>query len=167
MGKDPEKPDVPAPGGGVMLAPGLTVPEAVLRWQYSRSGGPGGQNVNKVSTRAELRLAVEDLPISGRALGRLRELAGRRIVGTETAVEESTGLVRERGGDLVIVSESERSQSGNRSECLRRVRELLVRAMAEPKVRRKTRPSRASRERRLESKSRRSEIKRSRGRVDG
>lgn len=158
----------PQPGpGGVNLAPGVTVPESVVRWQYSRSGGPGGQNVNKVSTKAELRIAVDDLPISARVRARLRELAGRRIVGTETVIDELTGRAHERAGELVITSESERSQGGNRAGCLARLRELLVQAAAVPKVRRKTRPSRASKERRLESKARRSDIKRGRGRVDG
>lgn len=156
-------PNEPAPAGGVAVAPGVTVPEGSLRWQYSRSGGPGGQNVNKVSTKAELRVAVDSLPISARVRRRLRDLAGRRIAGAETVVDELTGQAHERGGELIITSESERSQSGNKAECLARLRELLVQAAAVPKARRKTKPSKASKQRRLDEKKRRGEIKRGRG----
>ncbi len=156
-------PTDPAPAGGVAVAPGVSVPEGVLRWQYSRSGGPGGQNVNKVSTKAELRIAVDALPISARVRRRLRELAGRRIAGAETVIDDLTGQPRERGGELIIISESERSQSGNKAECLTRLRELLVQAAAIPKVRRKTKPSKASKQRRLDEKKRRGDIKRGRG----
>lgn len=159
----PGPPD-PAPTRGVAIAPGISVPEGLLQWQYSRSGGPGGQNVNKVSTKAELRIAVDALPLSPRVRRRLRELAGRRIAGSETVIDELTGQSRERGGELILTSESERSQSGNRAECLARLRELLVQAMAVPKVRRKTKPSKASKQRRLDEKKRRGDIKRGRGR---
>ena len=145
------------PTGGVSIAPGVRVPEGMLRFSFARSGGPGGQNVNKVATKAELRIAVEDLPISGRAKRRLRGLAGRRIVG---AAADAAGF--ESGGDLVLDSESHRSQSQNKAECLEKLRELLVAAMAEPKVRRKTRPTRGSKERRIEAKKQRGEIKRAR-----
>lgn len=162
------KPDSSAAArpGGVEIAPGVAVPESVLQWQFSRSGGPGGQNVNKVSTKAELRLGVEALPVSGRVKRRLRELAGRRIVGAETFTDPVTGTSHERGGELILTSESERSQSGNKAECLSRLRELLVQAMAVPKVRRKTKPSKASKARRVDEKKRRGEIKKGRGRVD-
>lgn len=152
--------DTPNPGG-LSIAPGVVVPEGLLRWQYSRSGGPGGQNVNKVSTKAELRIGVDELPISNRARRRLRELAGRRIAGSQTVVDEQ-GQPHERGGELILTSETERSQSGNRSECLARLRELLVEAMHVPKVRRKTKPSKASQRRRVEGKKIRGEIKRRR-----
>lgn len=152
----------PAPGG-VMIAPGVTVPGGVLRWAFSRSAGPGGQNVNKLSTKAELRVDVEDLPISGRARARLRGLAGRRILGVQTFTDEE-GRPRERGGELLLTAETERSQSANKQECLDKLRDLIVRAMVEPKVRRKTKPTRASKERRLEGKKRRGDIKRGRQR---
>ncbi len=155
-------PHPPSASGGLALAPGVTVPEGLLRWQYSRSGGPGGQNVNKVSTKAELRIGVDELPISQRARRRLRELAGRRIAGSQTVTDEF-GVTHEVGGELIITSETERSQSGNRHECLARLRELLVQAMHVPKVRRKTKPSRASKARRVDEKKRRGDIKRSRG----
>ncbi len=147
-----------------MLAPGVTVAGAMVRWAFSRSAGPGGQNVNKLSTKAELRIGIDDLPISGRAKARLRTLAGRRVINVE-AFNDEEGRPRERGGELILTSESERSQSGNKSECLDKLRALIVQAMAEPKVRRKTKPSRASKERRIDGKKRRGEIKR--GRKDG
>jgi len=162
MSHRPEPSSSSTPPGGVPLAPGVVLPEALIAWQFSRSGGPGGQNVNKVSSKAELRIAVEALPLSGRVKKRLRDLAGRRIVAAETVLDEF-GAHHERGGELVIVSETERSQSGNKAECMSRLRELLVEAMAAPKVRRKTKPSRASKARRVDVKKQRGQIKRGRG----
>jgi ribosome-associated protein len=133
------------PAGGIELAPGVRAPDSSLRWQYARSSGPGGQNVNKVNTKAELWLPVGAIVgLSERALGRLRSLAGKRLLAT---------------GELHIASDTERTQEGNRTAVLERLRELLVAAMREPKVRRKTKPSRGARERRLQSKKRRSVIK--------
>lgn len=154
------------PLGGVPLAPGVVVAAPVVRWAFSRSAGPGGQNVNKLSTKAELRISLDDLPISHRARQRLRTLAGRRIIGTETWIDEE-GRERLRGGEIVLTSETERSQSRNKDECLAKLRELLVQALAEPKVRRKTRPTKASKERRLDGKKRRGEIKRRRSKRPG
>lgn len=146
---------------GLALAPGVVVGASAVRWAFSRSAGPGGQNVNKLSTKAELRIDVEAIPISGRARARLRNLAGRRIIGAEMFVDDQ-GRERVRGGELVLTAETDRSQSGNRQACLAKLRGLLVQAIAEPKVRRKTKPTLASRERRLEGKKRRSDIKRGR-----
>lgn len=125
----------------------MTSPD-VVKFSFSRSGGPGGQNVNKVSTKAELRVKLADLPIPGRVKTRLATLAGRRV---------------NDEGELVLVSEAERSQSGNRAECMAKLRELLVQALAEPKIRRKTKPSRGSKERRIREKKSRGDIKRGRG----
>ena len=135
----------PPSSDGLELAPGVTAPASAVRWQFARSSGPGGQNVNKVNTKAELWVPVEAIVgLSGRAVGRLRGLAGRRL----TAADE-----------IHISSDTERSQDSNRSAALQRLRELIIQAMHEPKPRRKTRPTKASRQRRLESKRRRSEIK--------
>jgi ribosome-associated protein len=134
--------------GGVELAPRVTAPASSLRWQYARSSGPGGQNVNKVNTKAELWVPIGALAgMTGRAVDRLRTLAGKRL----TIADE-----------LHISSDTERTQEGNRAAVLERLRELLVTAMHEPKPRRKSKPSRAARQRRLDSKRRRSEIKASR-----
>ncbi len=149
-------------GAGVEIAPGVRIAPGLLRFAFARSSGPGGQNVNKLETKAELRVGIEDLPIPGRAKSRLRAAAGDRIVAAESYMGED-GRTHVRGGDLVLTAQEHRSQSQNKSACLEKLRELLVRAMVEPKVRRKTRPSRGSIERRIESKKRRSDIKRGRG----
>ncbi len=137
----------PAPLGGVEVAPGVRVGADVLRFSFSRSAGPGGQNVNKLSTKAELRVRLIDLPIPHRALVRLRASAGSRVT---------------EAGELILVAQSERSQHANRENCLEKLRELVVRAMVEPKVRRKTKPSRGSVERRIREKKSRSKIKKDR-----
>jgi ribosome-associated protein len=132
---------------GIEIAPGVRIAEDVLRFSYSSSSGPGGQNVNKRATKAELRVALAAIPAPARAVERLARLAARRL---------------NDEGDIVITSDEHRSQGQNRSECLERLRELIVAALAEPKIRRKTRPSRGSVERRLAEKSRHSERKRAR-----
>ena len=132
-------------GDGLELAPGVTAPSSSVRWNFARSSGPGGQNVNKVNTKAELWIAVQAIVgLSSRAVGRLRGLAGRRL----TIADE-----------IHIAADTERTQEANRAAALQRLRELLIEAMHEPKPRRKTRPSRAARQRRLDSKRRRSETK--------
>ncbi len=151
--------------GGIAIAPGIRVPDAAVRFSFSRASGPGGQNVNKVSTRAELRIEVESIPIPARVMARLRRLAGSRIVGEHTVTESTPdGHTREviRGGELVIASGEHRSQSQNKSECLQRLRELLIEALHEPKHRRATRPTRGSVERRITEKKSRAQTKRRR-----
>ncbi len=159
--------DTTEPGnpGGVAIAPGVRIPDSALRFSFSRASGPGGQNVNKVSTRAELRIHLDAIPLPPRAKARLRSLAGSRIVGTQTVTEElEDGRTREvlRGGEISLASGEHRSQSQNKSECLDRLRELLVAAMHEPKHRRATRPTRGSVERRITEKKSRGETKKRR-----
>lgn len=137
--------------GTLELAPGVLVPAAKVMLRFTRSSGPGGQNVNKLSTRAELRISLTDLPLKAAARARLAGLCGSRLTAD---------------GQIVITAQSERSQQGNRAECFERLRDLLLRAMVEPKVRRPTRPTRGSVKRRLESKRARSDLKRGR-RGDG
>lgn len=154
-----------ARGGGIPIAPGIRIPDAALRFSFSRASGPGGQNVNKVSTRAELRIDVEAIPINSRIRGRLRRIAGSRIVGSQLVTETlSDGRTREvtRGGELIIASGEHRSQSQNKSECMDRLRELLVEALSEPKPRRATRPTRGSVERRITEKKQRAQTKKRR-----
>jgi ribosome-associated protein len=133
------------PDSSISLAPGVAVPESALRFQYSRSSGPGGQNVNKVNTRAQLWVPVVAIVgLRESAIARLRQFAGSRW----TAANE-----------LHLVAETERTQEGNRTAVLDRLRLLIQQAVKEPKRRKKTKPSRGARERRLQSKKRRSQIK--------
>jgi ribosome-associated protein len=127
------------------ILPGVRIPDSAMRFQFARSGGPGGQNVNKLNTKAELWVPLTSITgLSERAVERLKAIAGRRLT---------------IAGEIHITSETERTQEGNRTAVLDRLRALLAAAAHEPKKRRKTKPSKASKRRRLESKRRKSEIK--------
>ena|SRR5687768_4603074 len=129
----------------IELAPGVFAPDDAVRLQFARSGGPGGQNVNKLNSKAELWVRLTAMRgLSHGALARLRHLAGKRVTAE---------------GEIHLSSETERGQEGNRAAVMDRLREMIVRAKVEPKVRRKTKPSRAAKARRLEQKKRRGEIK--------
>lgn len=137
------KPAVPM--NTVELAPGVAVPEASLKLRFVRGRGPGGQNVNKLSTACELRLSLASLSmLDERALARLRTLAGSRLTDND---------------ELLLFADEFRSQEQNRRAAIERLSLLVRMARVEPKRRRKTRPSRASQERRLESKRRRGQVK--------
>jgi ribosome-associated protein len=119
-----------------------------LRFGFSRSSGPGGQNVNKVNTKTELRVNLAALHgISDRALARLRTLAGRRLMDD---------------GDMLFTADTERTQESNRRACLEKLRDLISQALVEPKKRKKSKPSKAAKRRRLEGKKRQGEKKKSR-----
>jgi ribosome-associated protein len=136
--------------GGIEVAPGVFVAGEAMRWQFSRSGGPGGQNVNKLNTKAELWIGINSfVGLSGDALARLRNLAGRRLT---------------KEDQIHIVAEVNRTQEANRQTVLDILRQLLVQARHRPKTRRPTRPTRASRQRRVAGKRIRSEIKSTRRR---
>lgn len=132
---------------GFEVAPGVRVPPGAIRLDFVSSSGPGGQNVNKRATKAQLRVALADLPIAADARDRLASLAGSRLSAE---------------GVLVISADETRSQKRNRDACLARLRELIVRATHPPRVRRPTRTPRSAIERRLDDKRRRSDAKQSR-----
>ena len=132
---------------GVMLAPGVAVRVEDITLSYVRSSGPGGQNVNKRSTKAQLRIEIDRIPLDHRAKARLLEHGRAYLVGD---------------GVLLIESDETRSQSRNRQACMDKLRALVIRALVVPKVRRATKPTRGSVRRRLEEKKQRSETKRRR-----
>ena len=128
----------------------VRVPASALTMRAVRASGPGGQNVNKVASKVDLRVdldAIEGLADSARA--RLRTLAGRRL---------------DADGRLQITSQVTRDQTRNLEDAREKVRALVAAAMREPKRRRPSRPSAGARERRIESKKLRAAVKRSRGR---
>jgi ribosome-associated protein len=140
----PPGPPAPPPEA-VEIVPGVRLSESAMRFRYARSSGPGGQNVNKVNTKAELWVPLDALyGLNHRAMARLRQMAGKRLT---------------VAGEIHIASDTERTQEANRAAVLQRLKDLLSQAVREPKLRRKTKPSRASKRRRLESKKHRGEIK--------
>jgi ribosome-associated protein len=133
---------------GIELGSGVWTDREQLRFGFSRSSGPGGQNVNKVNTKTELRVSLAALHgLSDRALARLHTLAGRRVTAE---------------GDMLLTADTERTQESNRRACLEKLRGLIDEALVEPKVRKKSKPSKGSKKRRLESKKRQGEKKKAR-----
>jgi len=132
--------------GMIRITPRIVVDEREIHEQFMRASGPGGQNVNKLSSAVQLRFDVRhspSLPPDVRA--RLERLAGSRLTGE---------------GVLIITARRHRTQARNREDALERLIDLIRRAAAAPLPRRPTKPTRAAHERRIESKKRRSGIKR-------
>jgi ribosome-associated protein len=120
---------------------------------FIRSAGPGGQNVNKVATAAQLRFSIARYRgLDAAAKERLRTLGGRRVTDTD---------------DILLVARSHRTQEGNRRDALARLNELIDAARLVPKPRRATRPTRASKERRITTTVRAGRTKQMRGRPRG
>ena len=129
-----------------------TIPEEELEFRFFRAGGPGGQNVNKVSTALQMRFDAAASPnLSDSVRERLMKLAGSRLT---------------QGGVIVITAQRFRTQERNRADALERLSDLLEKASVAPVKRIATKPTRASKERRLDGKSRRSTVKAGRGRID-
>jgi ribosome-associated protein len=123
----------------------IAIPESELSWSFARSSGPGGQNVNKVASKAVLRWnALASQALSAEAKNRLQAQVGHRMASS---------------GDIVLSSERFRSQERNRRDCLEKLATILERASRPSKIRKATRPSAASRKRRLETKRHRSSRK--------
>jgi len=129
----------------------LRIPEDEYELSWSRSPGPGGQNVNKLATACLLRFSVARTSLLDEAgRNRLRRLAGRRLTLDD---------------ELLIDAHRHRTREANRRDALERLAGLVARARQVPKPRKPTRPTRASKERRIEGKKRRQDTKRLRGRV--
>ena len=133
------------------LGHGIVVPAALLRAVTSRSGGPGGQNVNKLETRVTIEVTVDALPIDDEQKTRIRERLASRI---------------NRDGVLRVTSQAARSQLANRDHALDRMEELLRDALKVRTPRKKTKVSKAAKQRRLEEKKKKGEKKKLRGRID-
>ncbi len=130
------------------ITPTLSIPDDELAESFVRSSGPGGQNVNKVSTAVELRFDVAASPsLSEPIKARLSRLAGHRMT---------------KDGMLIIQADRHRTQDANRRDARERLVELVAAATIVPKRRIKTKPTRASKERRVEGKKLRSTVKKHR-----
>ena len=135
----------------IAVTDGISIGEEELHERFVLASGPGGQNVNKVSSAVQLRFDVARSPSLDEAVrARLIALAGQRLT---------------KDGIIVLSARSHRSQERNRAEALERLVELIRRAAVPPKPRRATKPSRAAKRRRLDSKKIHSNLKRARGKV--
>lgn len=126
-----------------------TIPENELEFRFFRAGGPGGQNVNKVSTSVQMRFDARNSPsLKEPVRERLMKLAGSRLT---------------LDGVIVITAVRHRTQERNRADAVARLQDLVDKASVAPAYRVPTKPTRASKERRLQAKSGRSAIKSGRG----
>ena len=125
----------------IPLAGDIVIDESELQWEFVRSGGPGGQNVNKVATAVQLRFDVEgSQSLTQEIKERITRIAGRRMTSD---------------GTLLIKAQRFRSQERNRVDALERLQEIIGEALRKPKRRIRTRPTASSRMQRLESKRKR------------
>jgi ribosome-associated protein len=128
----------------------VNLPEEALSEAFLAATGPGGQNVNKVATACQLRADVFRLGLSPEVFERLKSLAGSRMTAA---------------GELLITARRFRTQEANRADARARLAEMIARAHIAPKKRRATRPSKAAKARRVDTKKQRSAVKAARGKV--
>ena len=137
----------------LIISDHLVVPDADLSFSAIRSPGPGGQNVNKVATAVQMRFDLQNTQVLNAGVKqRLRARAGHRL---------------NDDGTLLFVARAHRSQERNRADALERLRELILAALEPPRPRKATRPTKASKERRLVGKAHQQRRKVLRGRVRG
>jgi len=135
----------------IPITPYISIAEEELQESFLRAGGPGGQNVNKVETAVQLRFDVANSPsLPDWLKQRVRGVAGRKLTAD---------------GVLVLVAQAHRSQERNREEAKERLVEILAKAAERQAPRRATRPTKASKVRRLDEKGNRAGIKKMRGKV--
>jgi ribosome-associated protein len=135
---------------GLEVTPSLVIDDSEIEERFVRASGPGGQNVNKVSTAVQLRYDVGRSNLDGDVRARLRTLAGSRMTDEDV---------------LVIDARAHRTQGQNREDARSRLVDLIRQALVRPKRRKKTRPGAAAKQRRLDTKKIRSETKRGRGKL--
>jgi len=131
----------------IEITPHFSIDENELQFAFVRSSGPGGQNVNKVATAVQLRFDVNRSSLPKEVKNRLRQIAGNKMTSD---------------GELLIEAKKYRTQELNRENAINRFTELVQRAFEKPRVRRKTKPTAESKERRMKEKKQRGEIKKMR-----
>ena len=137
----------------IQVTPSIAIDESEIEESFVRASGPGGQHVNKVSSAVQLRFDIRRSPsLPNDVAIRLMKLAGNRLT---------------QDGVIVIVAQAQRSQKRNHEEALERLLELIRAAAVRPQTRRATKPTKASKEKRLVAKVKRASIKAGRARPDG